>query len=155
VGLDKLELKVIPVGVVFIAAAIMKAVAWLMPQLKFSLGGSHYLAIAFVLIGTLIVLSGAFSFRRARTTLDPRHPDATEHLVTEGIYQFTRNPMYLGFLFILFGWFCFLNNWLAMVGLVFYWLYMNRFQIKPEERYMLAKFGDAYKQYKASVRRWL
>ena len=63
--------------------------------------------------------------------------------------------MYLGFLFALLGWAVFLSHLLAIALLPFFVLYMNRFQIEPEERALLAKFGEQFNEYRRSVRRWL
>jgi protein-S-isoprenylcysteine O-methyltransferase Ste14 len=75
--------------------------------------------------------------------------------VTWGIYAITRNPMYLGGLVILSGWAIFLSNALAFLFLPTYVLYINRFQIKPEERALTALFGQEYVAYQGRVRRWL
>ena len=66
------------------------------------------------------------------------------------------NPMDLGFLLILLGWAAFLSNVLTLVLLPAFILYMNRFQISPEERVLLASlFAHDYAEYRARVRRWL
>jgi protein-S-isoprenylcysteine O-methyltransferase Ste14 len=71
------------------------------------------------------------------------------------VYKFTRNPMYLGLLLVLFGWAIFLSNAAAFALLPGFFVYMNRFQIEPEERVLALKFGSEYAAYKAKVRRWL
>ena len=63
--------------------------------------------------------------------------------------------MYLGFLLILLGWAVFLSNVLALILLPAFVLYMNRFQISPEERVLASLFPDDYAEYRARVRRWL
>ena len=74
---------------------------------------------------------------------------------SSGVYRFSRNPMYLGFLLILAAWAIHLSNALAALFLPAFVVYMNRFQIEPEERVLLAKFGPAFSQYMATVRRWV
>jgi protein-S-isoprenylcysteine O-methyltransferase Ste14 len=76
-------------------------------------------------------------------------------LVTTGIYHHTRNPMYVGLLLVLLGWVSFLCSVIALLGLVAFVIYITRFQIVPEERVLLAKFGADYAEYLARVRRWL
>ena len=83
------------------------------------------------------------------------HPDRSAALVAGGIYRSSRNPMYLGFLLLLAAWACWLANPLALAGLPAFVLYLNRFQIAPEERALRARFGDAYDGYARAVRRWL
>ncbi|MFL6647317.1 MAG: methyltransferase family protein, partial [Sulfurifustaceae bacterium] len=92
---------------------------------------------------------------RVDTTKDPRHPERATALVTGGIYRITRNPMYLGLALVLVGWGIFLSNVLSLLGVVVFLGYLNRFQIVPEERALEARFGEAYRQYKQTVRRWL
>ena len=153
--MDKLELKVLPILVVIILGGLVTLVAQFLPIYDYHFQAKIGWCIALVLIGVVIVLLGAASFRQAKTTVDPRNPNKAEHLVTAGLYQFTRNPMYLGFLLILAGWVVVLANYLAWLALPAFIFYINRFQIKPEERFMLAKFGDEYQSYKDRVRRWI
>lgn len=108
-----------------------------------------------VLLGTLLGLSGAVLFRRARTTVNPHKPDSSTSLVTSGVYRISRNPMYVGFALFLVAlsvWFAFPWSLLGVVGFV---LYLNRFQIAPEERALEALFGAEFVRYRAKVRRWL
>ena len=86
--------------------------------------------------------------------VNPMKPDAASSLVVSGIYRYTRNPMYAGFLLILLGLAAFLSNVLVLVVLPAFVLYMNRFQIFPEERVLAALFADDYTEYLARVRRW-
>ena len=106
-------------------------------------------------VGLGIVSAGLLSFRRAKTTVNPLIPEATTTMVTSGIYRFSRNPMYLGFLFVLAGWAIYLSNLLAFTLLPLFVWYLNRFQILPEERVLSAKFPPTFTAYKGSVRRWL
>jgi protein-S-isoprenylcysteine O-methyltransferase Ste14 len=112
-------------------------------------------AVALVLLGGGISLAGVISFRRAKTTVNPMKPGTTSSLVTTGIYRITRNPMYVGVLFVLVAWAVFLSSVWAFVGPLVFVLYINRFQIAPEERVLSAMFGTAYSNYLAKVRRWL
>jgi protein-S-isoprenylcysteine O-methyltransferase Ste14 len=105
--------------------------------------------------GVCVALLGVASFRRARTTLNPLKPDKSSALVMSGIYRYTRNPMYLGLLLVLLGWAFFLANALAFVFLPVFILYMNRFQIDPEERVLASVFGQEFVAYLSKVRRWL
>lgn len=113
------------------------------------------LAIIFGAIGITFALAGVLSFRKARTTVDPTKPTSSSTIVDSGVYRISRNPMYVGFLFILLGWCVYLSNLIAFVFLPLYILYLNRFQIIPEEHILGTKFGDEYMRYKYSVRRWL
>jgi protein-S-isoprenylcysteine O-methyltransferase Ste14 len=106
-------------------------------------------------VGAAIAFPSFVAFIRARTTFNSMKLKATSSLVTGGIYRFTRNPMYLSVLLMLIAWTIFLSSVWALVGPVAFVLYINRFQILPEERALVAMFGTAYAEYKGRVRRWL
>jgi len=113
------------------------------------------IAIVLVAAGLAVGIAGVVSFRRARTTINPTKPTTTSALVSGGIYRLTRNPMYLGLALYLLGWAALLSNILALLFVPLFVCYINRFQINPEERALLALFGGEYTAYKKAVRRWL
>jgi protein-S-isoprenylcysteine O-methyltransferase Ste14 len=82
-------------------------------------------------------------------------PGAASTIVSSGVYRWSRNPMYLGFLCALAGLAVYLSNAASFVMIAAYVAYMNRYQIEPEERALLARFGPEYASYMAKVRRWL
>jgi len=85
----------------------------------------------------------------------PFNPYQTSSLVISGLYRFSRNPMYFGMLLTLTAWVLYLGHPVGLIGLVLFVLYMNEFQIKPEEKAMHEKFGDEYATYQDRVRRWI
>jgi protein-S-isoprenylcysteine O-methyltransferase Ste14 len=113
------------------------------------------LAVALLAGGAWLVLDGAamLFFRRAGTSMVPMNP--TTALVTSGPYRFTRNPMYVGmaFLYVALA-FAFGVIW-ALVFLPAVIVVIDRFVIAREEPYLERKFGQAYRDYKTRVRRWL
>jgi protein-S-isoprenylcysteine O-methyltransferase Ste14 len=121
----------------------------------FIIPGSAGIALGLALFSVVIALAGVVAFRVNKTTVNPLNPDAASTVVSNGIYRYSRNPMYLGFLLALAAWAIYLSNALAALFLPAFVAYMNRFQIKPEERTLLAKFGPAFSQYVAAVRRWV
>ena len=112
-------------------------------------------AIVIALIGAAIDLAGLIAFRRAKTTINPLKPQNSSSLVTGGIYRYTRNPMYLGMLAFLLAWSAYLAQPLALLGPLAFVLYINRFQIIPEERVLAGLFGEEFTAYTNRVRRWL
>lgn len=150
-----LELKVPPVVAVILFAVVMAGVARLLPVLSFVLPGRLGLAIALTLAGIAMSLVGILAFRRHQTTLNPLNPGAATAIVTTGVYRFTRNPMYVGFVLILAGWAAFLAHMGAVLGVPLCMAYLTQFQIKPEERILLDKFGGSFEDYRARVRRWI
>lgn len=104
-------------------------------------------------IGFLLGIGAFMEFRKVHTTLDPH--GSAKQVVTSGIYRFTRNPIYLGFLLMVMG---FPLNSGLIWGLIlapFYMLTMSRLVIEREEMYLEKKFKDQYTGYKSRVRRWL
>ncbi|HEY0857558.1 MAG TPA: isoprenylcysteine carboxylmethyltransferase family protein [Albitalea sp.] len=150
-----LELKVPPLAVMLCAGAAMWLAAAAAPALTLDWPFATVAAGALALAGLAVALAGVLSFRRARTTVNPVTPGAASALVTSGIYRLTRNPMYLGFALVLLAWAVFLGNVLALVLLPAFVLYIDRFQIEPEERVLSALFGEAFVAYTTQVRRWL
>lgn len=102
-----------------------------------------------------IALSAIARFRHHQTTIHPHHLDRVCTLVTDGIYRYTRNPMYLSLLLLLISFGIFLGNWLTILPILFFIGYLTQFQIKPEEYILAERFGDDFKLYKGKVRRWI
>lgn len=153
--MQALELKIPPIVLVVLFALAMWLLAqWLPPLVLPALWG-QVLAVVLAAAGSAVALAGVLAFRRANTTVDPRVPQQSSSLVIKGIYRYSRNPMYLGFLLLLTAWACYLMSLAAFALLPLFMLYMNRLQIVPEERYLLDKFGTEYQAYLMQVRRWL
>jgi protein-S-isoprenylcysteine O-methyltransferase Ste14 len=115
----------------------------------------HAITGLFVVTGLGFDFLGLLAFRAARTTVTPLRPERASVLVVTGVYAVTRNPMYVGMLFLLLGWAVHLAALPAFAGPIFYMIYITRFQIVPEERVLGRLFGEQYAQYTARVRRWL
>jgi protein-S-isoprenylcysteine O-methyltransferase Ste14 len=150
-----LELKLPPVALGAIAAALMWCISAAAPAFDFLFPANSVSSASLALIGALTCLAGVVSFRRAKTTVNPMNPGSSTSLVVSGIYRHTRNPMYLGFLLILLGWAVVLSNVLALVMVPMFVVWMNCFQISPEERVLASLFKNDYTRYRARVRRWL
>jgi protein-S-isoprenylcysteine O-methyltransferase Ste14 len=150
-----LELKIPPLIAWLLVAGAMYGLARYAPGLSFALPGSFAIAPALAAHGAAVAVAGALAFRENRTTVNPLTPDASSCVVSGGVYRFSRNPMYLGFLVALAGWAVYLSNAGAILLLPAFVAYLTRFQIKPEERALLAKFGPEFAQYMSRVRRWL
>ena len=153
--MNALALKVPPVAQVIITAAAMYGVSKMVPALTFSLNGSTALAVGLGVMGLSLGIMGVTQFRIAQTTPNPQALEQVSSLVTSGVYQYSRNPMYVGLVLILLGWAFYFSHLLAFVLLPIFILYMTRFQIQPEERMMAQKFGKTYQDYLNKVRRWI
>lgn len=93
------------------------------------------------------------AMRRARTSVNPYRP--TTALLTEGPFRLSRNPMYLGMVIQYVGLALLFNALWAIALLPLALVVVHFTVIKREERYLEQKFGEEYRVYKASVRRWL
>src|SRR5690606_25837351 len=110
-------LKIPPVVLVLIAALLMRGIAELWPALGYDMLWAIAFSVELVIVGLAVCVLGVVAFRQARTTVDPRAPELASALVVAGIYRYTRNPMYLGFLILLLGWAVFLENAAAFLVL--------------------------------------
>jgi protein-S-isoprenylcysteine O-methyltransferase Ste14 len=147
-------MRVPPLLVAALAAALMWALDAVVPALRIAVPHATLVAGALMLISGTIALLGVIEFRRAQTTVNPLTPESSAALVTGGVYRWSRNPMYLGFAASLAGVGVALGNLLALLVLAGFVAYLNRFQIAPEERALLARFGTRFSDYQRSVRRW-
>lgn len=150
-----LELKIPPALLMLIFMLMMWALDRLLPQFKQGWVWHEWAYSGVFLVAIVLIAAGAFSFRKARTTVDPTRPENTSSVVTTGIYQLSRNPMYLGFLLILVAFMFKLSNPITLLFLPVFVVYMNRYQIKPEERALNKLFGEEYNHYCRNVRRWV
>jgi protein-S-isoprenylcysteine O-methyltransferase Ste14 len=132
-----------------------RLIAHLFPTLTTTFPGQAPFAIGLGLLGTSIALAGVMAFRKAQTTVDPTKPDSTAAIVQTGIYRLSRNPMYLGFVLVLMSSCAALGNPPTMLTVPMFVLYIARFQITPEERFLCAKFGIDYERYQQRTRRWI
>ena len=139
------------VALIFIAIAYVAK--WAIPIPLVLPNVVRIIGFAFVIIGFLLGLIAFSEFNKAHTTLNPH--GSVSSIITSGIYRFTRNPIYLGFLLMLIGFP--LNSgtlWGLILAPVFIYS-MNSLVIEKEEAYLEKKFRDVYTSYKSRVRRWL
>ena len=149
-----LERKLPPPALALAIAALMWAAAD-PPQLGLDPLLAEVAISALVLCGVALDALALFSFVTRKTAINPLQPQRTSTLVTSGVYRLTRNPMYLGLLLLLSAWAIYLSALWPLLGPVILVVYLNRFQIEPEEKILAELFGQAYRQYLAEVRRWL
>lgn len=153
--MHRLELKIPPLVVLVFVGGLMWWAARMVPAAEFHVPARRAVATGIAAVGVGIAVAGVVSFRRAKTTVNPLNPETASALVASGIYRRTRNPMYLGAFVALLGWAVFLANAVAFILTPLFVVYMNRFQIGPEERALTALFGPQFSEYCGKVRRWL
>jgi protein-S-isoprenylcysteine O-methyltransferase Ste14 len=150
-----LELKIPPPLICASMADLMWLTALVSMPFNSNFPGRRPAAVVLSLFGLAIAIAGVISFQRTKTTVNPTRPDSASALVVSGVYRFTRNPMYFGLLLVLLAWGVFLSNAMALIWIPAFIAYMNRFQIRPEERALSRLFPHDFPAYKAKVRRWL
>jgi protein-S-isoprenylcysteine O-methyltransferase Ste14 len=109
--------------------------------------------IAFIILASTLALSAVVTMKAAGTNVHPSEPALA--LVRNGPFRFTRNPMYLALCLVQIALGFFLNDWITLLFVVPLALILHYGVILREERYLTAKFGEPYLQYKREVRRWI
>lgn len=150
-----LETKIPPPLVMVLLGVLAWTWAHYVPTLSFRLPFHTMIATVVAVAGMALNGSPKLAFDRAGTTVNPLRPGSATHLVTSGVYRYSRNPMYLGHAVILFGWGIFLHSIVGFVAIPAFVLYISRLQIVPEERHLLARFGDEYTTFCQKSPRWL
>lgn len=112
------------------------------------------LALLVIATGVWIGMASVSAFGNAKTTVLPAGRPTTS-IVERGPYRFTRNPMYLAMACAYLGLATLLNSLWALAFLPVVLIVVDRLVIQREERYLAAKFGEAYLRYCMRVRRWL
>ena len=116
---------------------------------------NNIISLFLLILGFAIFLSAVKSFRRQKTTVNPLKPRQASSLVTSGIFKFSRNPMYLGMLTVLLSISFNFNLMGGIITSLFFYVFITKFQIIPEEVAMNELFGDQFIEYSKKTRRWL
>ena len=111
-----------------------------------------WVGVLFCLAGLLLILWSVISFRQSfRIGIDTDNPGS---LITEGVFAFSRNPIYVAFAIILIGQFLIFSNWIMLIYIgAATWLFHR--QVLREEDYLSRHYGQAYVEYCNRVRRYL
>jgi protein-S-isoprenylcysteine O-methyltransferase Ste14 len=109
----------------------------------------------FLALGLCLIAAAFVHFRRAKTTVNPMDPAKASRLVIGGVFQLSRNPMYLGLVLLLVGWAVWLGTATAWLIPPLFIVVVTRVQIVPEERALERLFGAQYLAYRKSVARWI
>jgi protein-S-isoprenylcysteine O-methyltransferase Ste14 len=138
------------VGTLLLGLALDRLMPW---SLEFTWIGRYVGGGLLIAAGLLIGLSAMGLFRKVGTDVKPWK--TTSAIVADGVYRFTRNPMYLGMAMLYSGFAFALSSLGAFFILPILILIIRTQVIAREERYLESKFGDEYRTYKARVRRWI
>ncbi len=153
--MQSLETKIPPPIVTVLFAFIMWLGSSIGPFLPLNRTVSTVLISLLLASGLFIGNMGVIAIKKAGTPGTPFDPEKTSSLVSDGVYRFTRNPMYLGSALALIAWAVYLSSVWVFIGVAGFILYTNHFQIIPEERALKKLFGSEFEDYQSKVRRWL
>tara|TARA_B100001996_G_C18292314_1_gene451277 strand:+ start:26 stop:472 length:447 start_codon:yes stop_codon:yes gene_type:complete len=113
------------------------------------------ISLFLLILGLVVFISAVKSFRKQKTTVNPLEPRQASSLVTSGIFKLSRNPMYLGMLIILLAVSFKFNIIGGMLTSLFFYIFITKFQILPEEAAMNELFGNEFIVYSKKTRRWI
>ena len=114
-----------------------------------------YVSFFFLCLAVSFFLTGIIEFKKQKTTLNPLMPEESTTLVKTGVFKFSRNPIYLSLLNLLIAFSIYLGSFLGLFIIPLFVIYMNLFQIEPEEKAMLKLYGKEFENYCSKVRRWI
>jgi protein-S-isoprenylcysteine O-methyltransferase Ste14 len=148
-------MRISPPVLTLLCLFVIGALDGVFPSQMLQFPGQIVIASAIGLAGLVLVLIAIRGFYRVETTVLPQEMERSSTLVTGGVYQISRNPMYLGMAAIIAGPGLALGAWATLPVLaVFVWV-ITTYQIIPEERALRKSFGDEFESYHAKVRRWI
>lgn len=145
--------RLIPPNLTLICLAAMAPLRLFAPGVMLIETPAAWIGAAPLVAGLALLLGGAGRFRRLGTNIKTFNEPGV--LVTEGLFRWTRNPMYLGFLLSLLGVAILLGAATAFGPVLMFFLVANSWYIPFEERAMTAKFGAAYEAYARTTPRWI
>ena len=113
----------------------------------------NLIGLIFLASGMILNLIADNVFKQARTTVKPYQESSS--LVTNGVFQISRNPMYLGMVLILMGIAFLLRSLSPFLMIILFAILIDRTYVRVEEQMLAEKFGAKWQAYKASTKRWL
>ena len=142
---------IVPPPVIFIGCALI--MAYLPNSYRFEI---NVLAVyLIVLVSFAIAFFSLWQFYKSKANINPIHLEKSNVFVVNGIYRFSRNPMYLSLTGLLVAWAIYLQSAVSFLGVFLFIYLITQWQIKPEEYWLEKKFGESYLAYKKKVRRWI
>ena len=152
--IDKTDYFIPPFALFYFYLVFAAAFGWAAPSAPelFDSEVVRWIGVGLCVAGLTLLGWSLISFGRSfRVGIDTERPD---ELITTGIFAFTRNPIYVGFAFILLGQFLIHSSWLLLAYLVAgYWLFHR--QVLLEEEFLSRHYGEDFENYRRRVRRYL
>ena len=148
-----MKTKLMPTTFLLVAMLLCLALNFLIPITYLFLAPINLLGLIPLLIGLWLNLSADRAFKRADTTVKPFKE--SNSLIEDGVFRFSRNPMYFGFALILLGISILLRSLSPYIVVVLFVLLIDRMYIRYEEQMLETKFGYEWKAYRSRVRKWI
>ncbi len=150
---DRADVKVLPPFVLLGFLAVESLVAVLAPTRALPAAVALPSGIGVIAASVVLLLLAVREIARAKTAFDVRRP--TTRIVASGVFHFSRNPVYLSMILLVVGVGLMLNSLWSILLAVPMGSVLCLTIIRPEERYLEGKFGDAYRAYRSEAPRWL
>jgi protein-S-isoprenylcysteine O-methyltransferase Ste14 len=145
--------RILPPTVFEICIVVMIALHFLLPITIILPFPWDLMGLVPLVIGLGLSIAGSGHFSRVKTNI--KTFDQPDVFVTDGLYRYSRNPMYLGFALALIGVWIVLGSLSPVIGPLFFILLTDRWYIPFEERMMMNTFGSQYQGYQTKTRRWI
>ncbi len=147
------EKNILPPTYFIVSLFLSAALHLFFPVIKFIYFPWDLLGLIFLAAGGLLNLFADMKFKKAKTTVKPF--EYSTALVTKGVFNISRNPMYLGMGLTLIGESILLGSLTPFIVAVIFFVLMDILFIRREEEMLSEKFGETFKSYKRKVRRWV
>ena len=148
-----MKTKIPPPIVTLVSALLIFFSKELFPNYAFDY--QSMLSIVIFISGLMILISAVSLFKKKETTVNPMSPEKASSLVVDGVFKYTRNPMYLGMSVVLLSISIQFNLIGGLLIVCLFVAYITAFQIIPEEEAMEENFGQDYLLFKKNTRRWI
>ena len=144
--------KILPPNYFFIGIALIAVSYFIFPNLNYIKYPYNLWGVVFVVFGIALIIGAWRQFVKNNT---PEKFEKARKLVTDGLYLYSRNPMYVGKILFLIGLAWLTGNALSFISPLIIFIIMDRYFIPFEEKKTAADLSEKYLVYKKKVRRWL
>jgi len=145
--------KILPPTFFLVCLICMVLFHWIIPIKQINIFPYNLTGILLMIFGIALSFAGSKKFKEEDTNIDTfKNPDK---LLTDGLFKYSRNPMYLGFAVALLGLVIVLSTITPCFFFLLFVLITDKWYIKFEETKLIEHFGDQFFEYKSKVRRWI
>lgn len=145
--------RILPPSLLTVSIGLMLVLDFIFPVQRIFSFPFNLSGITLICFGIWISISGSNHFQQEKTTVMTFNTPKV--LVTDGLYKYSRNPMYLGFAFVIIGICVLLGSLSPILVAVIFLVVLDGYYIRYEETVLQKSFGTEYMEYKKRVRRWI